>query len=104
MHLCQNVKAGRNVFFVSDACLPQTIDVVKTRAKFLGVEVVVGAYFTFQFTDKVFGALIQYPDVNGVVCDYEAFIKSAHGLTIRPLITIRQLAFPLPMVTPNSIS
>jgi len=78
MHLCQNVKAGRNVFFVSDACLPQTIDVVKTRAKFLGVEVVVGAYFTFQFTDKVFGALIQYPDVNGVVCDYEAFIKSAH--------------------------
>ncbi len=42
MHLCSSLKPGRNVFFVSADCHPQTIDVVKTRARALGIEVVTG--------------------------------------------------------------
>ncbi len=78
MHLCQNVKPDRSVFFVSNTCHPQTIDVVKTRAKPLEIEVVVGDHLTFQFTDRVFGALVQYPATNGEVFDYTKFIETAH--------------------------
>src|SRR5690606_8065245 len=51
----------RNVFFVSEACHPQTIEVVKARAVPIGVEVVVGNHETFSFDERVFGALLQYP-------------------------------------------
>src|SRR5436190_12633971 len=40
MTMCHGIKEGRNVFFVEGECHPQTIDVVKTRAKALGIEVV----------------------------------------------------------------
>src|SRR5204863_4168231 len=58
LHLCHALKATetRNIFFVSDACHPQNIDVVRTRARPLGIEVVVGRHETFGFHDKVFGA------------------------------------------------
>jgi glycine dehydrogenase len=95
MHLCQNVKPDRSVFFVSETCHPQTIDVVKTRAKFLGVEVVVGAHQTFQFTDKVIGALIQYPDTYGAVFDYEAFTKTAHDAGALVVVAADLLALTL---------
>src|SRR5581483_4553795 len=78
MHLCQNARPDRTVFFVSAACHPQTIDVVKTRARPLGIEVVVGDHESFQFSDKVFGALVQYPTTYGTVEDYEGFAKRAH--------------------------
>src|SRR5207248_3429935 len=42
MTMCHGIREGRNVFFVEENCHPQTIDVVKTRAKALGIEVVVG--------------------------------------------------------------
>src|SRR5262249_6779332 len=56
------LKDSRKVFFVSEACHPQNIEVVRTRARPLGIEVVVGDHEQFQFTEKVFGALVQYPD------------------------------------------
>jgi len=61
MHLCSDVRAGRTIFFVSAACHPQTIAVVQTRAKPLDIEVIVGDHQDFQFSDQVFGALVQYP-------------------------------------------
>src|SRR5580704_411216 len=48
MHLCQNMRPERHVFFVSQTCHPQTIEVVQTRAKPLGIKVVVGNHQTFQ--------------------------------------------------------
>src|SRR4030088_1532662 len=54
MTMCHGLKEGRNVFFVSSECHPQTIDVVKTRAKALGTEVVVGDHELFQFNAQVF--------------------------------------------------
>src|SRR2546421_13072534 len=79
MTMCHGLKDGRNVFFVSSECHPQTIDVVKTRAKALGTEIVVGNHETFQFNDQVFGALVQYPNTFGEVHDYSDFINQAHA-------------------------
>src|SRR5438067_10571199 len=49
MTMCRGLKEGRNCFFVSSECHPQTIDVVKTRARALGIEVTVGDFQSFQF-------------------------------------------------------
>jgi glycine dehydrogenase len=79
MHLCHNAKPDRTAFFVSQACHPQTIEVVQTRARPLGIEVLLGDHTTFQFHDKVFGALVQYPATDGTVFDYEDFARQTHA-------------------------
>ena len=79
MTMCHGLKEGRNVFFVSAGCHPQTIDVVKTRARALGIEVTVGDHETFSFNEQVFGALVQYPNTYGEIHDYSGFIEQAHA-------------------------
>ncbi|WP_309897315.1 aminomethyl-transferring glycine dehydrogenase [Archangium sp.] len=67
-------------FFVSEGCHPQTIDVLRTRAQPLGVEVVVGDHRTVDLgAKKFFGALVQYPATDGVVHDYRAFGEKVHA-------------------------
>jgi glycine dehydrogenase len=78
MTLCHAAVPGRKTFFVADNCHPQTIEVVQTRAKPLGLEVVVGDFSQFKFDDTVFGALVQYPATDGAIFDYESFAKAAH--------------------------
>jgi len=70
---------GRNIYFVSENCHPQNIEVVRTRGEALGVEVIVGNHETFSFTEKVFGALVQYPDTFGAIHDYSGFAEKAHA-------------------------
>ncbi|MDB6019980.1 MAG: hypothetical protein JWR19_4469 [Pedosphaera sp.] len=79
MHLCHDLHADKNVFFISAECHPQTIDVVQTRAKPLGIQVVVGDHESFQFQANVFGALVQYPATHGEVYDYSEFVERAHA-------------------------
>jgi glycine dehydrogenase len=79
MTMCHRLKNERNVFFVSENCHPQNIGVVRTRARALGIEVVVGNHEQFSFSDKVFGALVQYPDTFGAIHDYSAFAEKAHA-------------------------
>jgi len=79
MTMSHGIKNDRNIFFVSTECHPQTIDVVLTRAKALGIEVTVGNHATFQFTDQCFGALLQYPGTFGGISDYSKFVESAHA-------------------------
>jgi glycine dehydrogenase len=73
------VSPARNVFFVSETCHPQNIEVVRTRGKALGIEVVLGNHENFQFSEKVFGALVQYPDTFGAIHDYFGFAEKAHA-------------------------
>ena len=73
------VSPVRNVFFVSENCHPQNIEVVRTRGAALGVEVVVGSHESFQFSENVFGALVQYPDTFGAIHDYSGFAEKAHA-------------------------
>jgi glycine dehydrogenase len=78
MHLAhQEAKGEANRFFVSERCHPQTIDVIKTRAWPLGIEVVIGDHESTDL-DGVFGVLLQYPTTDGAVLDYEAFCGRAH--------------------------
>ncbi len=78
MHLARGESlASSNTFFVSERCHPQTIEVVKTRAWPLGVEVVVGDHASFELHDGVFGALLQYPTTDGEVLDYRPFVSRA---------------------------
>ena len=69
----------RNIFFVSEWCHPQTIDVLKTRSAPFGIELVIGDHQSFKFNDNVFGALVQYPSTDGEIFDYSEFCKSAHN-------------------------
>src|ERR1700716_1678640 len=58
MALCYHAATGhdsRNRFFVADNCHPQTIAVVRTRAKPLGIEIVTGNFANFEFDDTIFG-------------------------------------------------
>jgi glycine dehydrogenase len=79
MTMCHRLKDGRNIFFVSEICHPQNIEVIRTRAKALGIEVVVGSHEKFSFTEKVFGALVQYPDTFGAIHDCSGFAEKAHA-------------------------
>src|SRR5213596_3539170 len=82
MALCHHaVGAGgeRKKFFVADNCHPQTIEVVRTRAKPLGIEIISGDFTHFQFDHTIFGALVQYPATDGAIYDYEKFAKAAHA-------------------------
>lgn len=67
-----------NRLFVSNRCFLQTIEIVKSRAWALGIEVVVGDHETVTFDSSFFGALMQYPAEDGAVLDYRAFILRVH--------------------------
>lgn len=74
----RSVKKNKsNAFFVDENCLPQTIDVVKTRAYGFGWDVIVGNADEVVNHD-VFGALFQYPGKNGEVRDFTDLISALH--------------------------
>ena len=79
MALCKraNKKNKSNRFFVSDDLFPQTIDVLKTRAEFMGIELIFGNASRAAEED-VFGALLQYPGASGQVLDLEPIIEAVH--------------------------
>jgi len=71
-------KNEANLFYVSDDVLPQTISILKTRSKPLDIELVFADHKKFEFSPKVFGAIVQYPTKYGQVHDYSEFINKAH--------------------------
>lgn len=81
MTLCRRVKeadADRNTFWIASDCHPQNIDLVRTRAEALGLQVVVGDWREASLGPEVFGVLIQYPGSSGEVGDYSRLVKAAH--------------------------
>ena len=73
----RGAKSKATAFFVEENCHPQTIGVIKTRAKPLGIEVIVGPASTLE-AEKVFGAIFQYPGTYGDIVDYSAEIAALH--------------------------
>lgn len=71
-------KTKFNIFWISEACHPQTIDVIKTRALPLGIEVIVGDHRSIDFDRQIFGMLLQYPATDGAIYDYQEVIEQAH--------------------------
>jgi glycine dehydrogenase len=79
MTLCQRVGKNKNAtIYVADDVLPQTLDVVKTRAAPLGISVVVGPAEGAR-EQQIFAALLQYPGANGDVRDYRALAGALHA-------------------------
>jgi glycine cleavage system P protein (glycine dehydrogenase) len=70
-------------FFVSDEVLPQTLSLLQTRSKPLGVELVVGKHNTFNFSSEFFGAIVQYPGKSGQIHDIANFISKANDSQIK---------------------
>ena len=99
MHLAHaEAKGSANTFFVSESCHPQTIEVVKTRAWPLEIEVVVGDHDRFGLHDGVFGVLLQYPCTSGNVIDYRPFVARAKALGA--VIVVASDLMSLALLTP----
>ncbi len=94
--LCKKKQA--NTFFVSELCHPQTIEVVRTRAIPLDIQVIVGDHRTFEMTEAVFGVLLQYPATDGAIFDYRAFIQKAHDQ--KAIATVAADLLSLCLLTP----
>ena len=73
------VKAGKNVVFVDENIFPQILSVLKTRAGGLGIEIRLGDWKSYEFEEKCYGAILQYPAADGEVRDYSAFCAKAHA-------------------------
>ena len=100
MMMCHRLKEGdasaHRTFFVSEKCHPQTIDIVKTRAVPLGIEVIVGDHKTFApTTATTFGVLVQYPDTTGSIHDFEKFFAAAHAAGAFTIVAADLLALTL---------
>jgi glycine dehydrogenase len=81
-----------NKFFVSEEVLPQTIDVLKTRALPLDIELVIGDHETFDFSKGYFGVFLQYPGKLGHVFDYADFVAKAKENNIKTAVAADPLA------------
>jgi glycine dehydrogenase len=98
MTLCKRTFEGRPsgaTFLVASHCHPQTIEVVKTRALPLGIEVVVADAASFRFGPEVFGALVQYPASDGAVDDPTVLIAKAHAAGALVVVASDLLALTL---------
>jgi glycine dehydrogenase len=70
-------------FFVDSQSFEQSIDVLKTRATPLEIELVMGDYATFQPTEEFFGAFVQYPNATGEINDYSAFTTKCQSAGLK---------------------
>jgi glycine cleavage system P protein (glycine dehydrogenase) len=95
MTLCHAVVPNRKTFLVANNCHPQTIAVVRTRAKPLGIDIQIGNFADFKFDKTVFGALAQYPATDGAIHDYTDFIRQAHDAGTLVVVAADILALTL---------
>ncbi|MBM3770604.1 MAG: aminomethyl-transferring glycine dehydrogenase [Acidimicrobiia bacterium] len=85
-------------FLVANSCFPQTIDVIRSRAEPLGIEVVVADVHTTPLTERMFGAIVQTPDEGGVVHDFGPFIVRARAAGL--LVAVATDLLSLTLLTP----
>ncbi len=89
------VKEGRNLLFVDSAVFPQTVAVLETRSAPLGIELVRGDYSAYKFTGREFGAIVQYPNADGAVCNYRTFVETAHKAEVLVAVAADLLSLAL---------
>lgn len=74
----EQIKSTAISFFVDKNIFPQTLAVLQTRAEPLGIKIVLESYSSIKIDSGFFGAFLQFPTADGVICDYASFIKKAH--------------------------
>ncbi len=98
-HARSAAKKNATTFFVSEECFPQTIEVVRTRATPVGINVIVGDHNKLELTDDIFGILVQYPSGSGEIYDYgnlfeEAHLKDIFTITAADILSLTLLKPP----------
>jgi len=95
MTMCHAVRGKGNTILVSSGCHPQTIDVVKTRAEPLGIQVIVGEARAFKPDESVFAMLLQYPESDGRLEDQAALVEKARQHETLVIVAADLLALTL---------
>ncbi|MBU0641141.1 MAG: aminomethyl-transferring glycine dehydrogenase [Planctomycetes bacterium] len=97
MTMCRRIQKGKkNAFFVANDCHPQTIAVVETRARPLGIDLYVGTPDELDFAEQdLFGVLLQYPNTYGHVRDCGELIARAHEAGVLVVVATDLLALTL---------
>lgn len=100
MTFCKRLSKNKasNTFFASQHCHPQTLDVLRTRAEPLGIEVEVGDEAAITDASAYFGALLQYPASNGDIFDYSALVERFHAANA--LVAVAADLLALTLLTP----
>ena len=88
-------KAGANVVFVDESIFPQTLAVMKTRAVPQGIIIKTGSYKDISLTPDIFACIIQYPNAEGNVEDYRAFVEQAHAADCKVAVAADILSLAL---------
>ncbi|MDX9883586.1 MAG: aminomethyl-transferring glycine dehydrogenase [Prolixibacteraceae bacterium] len=94
----EKTKAGANVILVDEKMWPQTLDVLHTRALPWGISLKVAPASGFEYTDEVFGLIVQYPNADGEIIDYSELVKTAHEKNI--LVAVAADLMSLAILTP----
>ena len=101
MAMCRAVSRGKKTsFFVDERCHPQTIEVVRTRAEPLGINLVIGAPSRIDFDQHIdhealSGVLLQYPSSDGEIVDYTALVERAQAAGAMVVMAADLLALTL---------
>ncbi len=92
------VKKGANVLLADENIFPHTLDVLQTRATPLGIVIKTVSYKDFILDETVFGAIVQYPNAEGIICDYTELTKKLHenGSMLTVIADIMSLAIITP--------
>ena len=88
-------KAGAKVVFVDNRVCAQTLAVINTRAIPQGIEVRTGRYEELEFTPDLFACVVQFPDADGSINDYRAFVEKAHAADCKVAVAADILSLAL---------
>lgn len=94
-NLRKREKLNAKKFFVSNDTFPQTIDVLKSRAKGFGIELIIGDHNSQKFDNDYFGLIVQYPSNVGEINDYTTLFKSADEFGILKIVASDLLSLTL---------
>ncbi|HEX6016546.1 MAG TPA: aminomethyl-transferring glycine dehydrogenase [Burkholderiaceae bacterium] len=91
----RSVRSKSDTIIVADDCHPQTIDVVRTRAKSLGLKVLLGSVPELVQQHDCFAVLVQYPSTTGLIRDLEPLVAQAHARQAALIVAADLLALTL---------
>ena len=91
----EKTKKGANTFLIAENLFPQTIEVLKTRAIPIGIQIQIVDHALFNLTNDVFGLIVQYPDQWGNIPHYENLVKQAHDAEVDVIVAADLLSLTL---------
>ncbi|MEZ5825618.1 MAG: aminomethyl-transferring glycine dehydrogenase, partial [Geminicoccaceae bacterium] len=88
-------KSKSDIFLADERCHPQTLGVLRTRARSLGIDLRIGKVEELLAENECFGGLVQYPDTYGALCDPTAVIEALHAKKALAIVATDLLALCL---------